>query len=96
MVNKTTGKGKTRFGKRIKMFEININDNIYVKLTANGEETYRQYFVRLRMDPIPIRRDSEGWCEFSLWELMNIFGHQCYMGGDNQFVENRARFNLSR
>jgi hypothetical protein len=38
--------------------QININEPVWVKLTKEGEETYRKNFQGLGMDPIPLKKDA--------------------------------------
>lgn len=61
--------------------EININDSVWVRVTPVGEHIYRQHWLALRMDPLPLRRDADGWTKFQLWELANVFGAAMYNGG---------------
>ena len=68
------------------MFELNINGKVYVRLTRSGMNTYRKHFEQLRAGANRPKKDTEGWCEFSLQELMDIFGTQCYAGAPSQFI----------
>ena len=62
----------------------NVNDHVRVKLTPFGREAYRDAHAETaRILGYPVRDkavDAEGWSEFQLHELMNIFGKHCYNG----------------
>lgn len=74
----------------------NINDRIKVKLTENGKSILNNYdhhnlsqveYLSLPSDYSPHPEDADGYCEFTLWEFMSIFGaHFC--NGGPQLVEN--------
>jgi hypothetical protein len=54
----------------------NLNDHVRVKLTNYGKEL-------IANDPdgaYPYSVDEDGWSEFQLWVLMELFGRHCYCG----------------
>lgn len=63
--------------------KINMNDRVRVKLTDKGEEIldaveFASYYER-----------DGGYLEFTLWELMQIFGRHFHMGmTEMPFVNN--------
>ncbi len=69
------------------MKTFNINSNVKVKLTKFGKEHHRQrhidFWNSLQKDVVylPPMEDQDGYCEFQLWKLMEIFGSFCVMGG---------------
>lgn len=71
--------------------ELNINDIVIAKLTPAGKEYLQRYYDDLyrniRGVPKPVVYDN---LSCPLWELMQIFGSQMFMGSHNQmFVDNR-------
>lgn len=72
--------------------EMNINEEVWVRLTQGGKKVYRKHFERLGMKPIP-RKEILGWSNFQMWDLMNIFGPHLHMGAKAIFKDNRIRFN---
>lgn len=65
---------------------INLNEMVRVKLNRSGIEILQQecdkmnemfgktYFPKV---------DENGYYENQLWEIMNKFGHLCYLGNNN-------------
>lgn len=55
--------------------DVNLNENIKVKLTDKGKEIYRSYYHNIDDEYVPtLDIDEEGYCEFQLWVFMQIFG----------------------
>ena len=71
--------------------EMNIKDNVYVRLTPEGEEAYRKYYKEMNLKPPSLKKTGE-WTTFKMWELMNIFGSKSFNGRQAQFKENIIRF----
>jgi len=78
------------------MFEFNINLNVYVKLTDLGKQIlvrYNNYYQNIQgarpyedFNDIPfIKTDKDGYTEFQMWNLMEIFGQYIGMGQPNVF-----------
>jgi hypothetical protein len=66
--------------------EVNMNDNVWIKLTPRG---------RAHLESTGIRRSQlvtdGGWSQWQLWDVMATFGALCYMGGQVPF-ETTIRF----
>lgn len=61
--------------------KLNINDTVKVKLTPYGLELYRKYWLPYcKFGCTPTKQDINGYTEFQLWDLMNIFGSSLYLG----------------
>ena len=68
----------------------NINDFVKVKLTDRGKYIYRHNFDVLNANilrnggtpiiPIELEYDDDGYVEFQLWHLMEIFGRYLFNG----------------
>lgn len=73
----------------------NINDCVYVLLTPYGEKIWAEHWTITSPEGVPkaIRDAAEftgGRTRFQLWQLMDIFGGEMYMGNVNQcFAENK-------
>lgn len=73
----------------MKLQAFNANDCVRVKLTDKGIKLLAdhyggeipEWFVKNYMFP-------DGWYQFQLWDLMNIFGSFIHMGSDNPFNMN--------
>ena len=64
--------------------DVNLNENIKVKLTDKGKEIYRNYWHDIDDEDVSILEvDEEGYCEFQLWHFMKIFGKHFFMLGDS-------------
>lgn len=69
-------------------FEINLNDYVQVRLTPAGELAWAQSWRNTSPEGVPagIRASADkgdGWFQFHLHEVMNIFGHLCYLGNND-------------
>ena len=66
----------------------NMNEYVKVKLKIKGWETLSRWHNRFattteeRLKRI-YEVDEDGYTEFQLWNLVQIFGDQFYMGNDN-------------
>ena len=78
--------------------EINFNDRIRLKLHPLGWKLHRQYhfdlFKRPDFDEAAVERafpyrkpeiGADGYCEFHLWEVAQIFGKNLYNGCEPPF-----------
>lgn len=64
------------------MKKLNLNDNVKVKLTSFGLEILSMRYKERNgnsTDFVPTI-DENGYTEYQLWELMNIFGEYYYVG----------------
>ena len=77
----------------MKKIPFNLNDNVKVKLTEKGLNILRVDHDELRTHVPSLREftpptvDSEGYSTFQLWDLMERFGNQMYMGNTNYPIE---------
>ena len=62
--------------------EMNLNDQVKVKLTKHGKKVLEAY-----ANAALIGIDKEGYCKFSLWELAYIFGKEFYNGQIKPVIE---------
>jgi hypothetical protein len=73
--------------------EINLNEQVKVKLTSEGERILKEYFNEY---PNNIRKatwlDEDGYYVTQLWDFMNIFGSKLYNGQRQLFVNNKLIF----
>ena len=70
--------------------KINLNNQIYVKLTKVGEEIYYDYIKKINdyygreiIDKYTPDYEDGGYAKFQLWEFMNIYGNYIGMGFPN-------------
>ena len=70
--------------------KINLNNQIYVKLTKVGEEIYYDYIKKINdyygreiIDKYAPDYEDGGYAKFQLWEFMNIYGDYISMGFPN-------------
>jgi len=68
----------------------NINNKVKVKLTGEGLRQHRAYYAELFEDfkfyPYPkVEVDKDGYSEFQLWHLIQIFGPHISMGSAPAF-----------
>lgn len=68
----------------------NINDYVLVKLTDVGRKIHLEYSGSFHLERYGIEYtapevDGYGYSKFQLWELMHIFGNNCYNGCDLPF-----------
>lgn len=69
--------------------KLNLNDIVKVKLTKIGLTIYMDHIERYAPSlPLYPMRDSEGFVEFQLWDLMSIFGKRIHIGCDAPFIDN--------
>lgn len=61
------------------MKQFNMNDFVKVKLTEFGEKVYAEHYKQYETKR-KLTRDDNGYSEFQLWQLMNIFGSNMYNG----------------
>lgn len=83
------------------MKKLNINESVWVKLTEEGTRNLKLHYdkikeglpprAKLAYKPPKRKTDEEGYTEFQLWELANIFGEQMYNGNQNQSIESTIK-----
>lgn len=72
--------------------KFNINNIVRIKLTRRGEEILRKQFNELAArypasfgEYVLPKKDSRGFTEFQMWEVMNKFGQDTFNGSDLAF-----------
>lgn len=71
----------------IKIISINYNETVSVKLTKYGQQILNNY-----SSIIYCNADKDGYHNFPLWKLMNIFGEVTYFGNPNIVFESDLVF----
>ena len=66
--------------------KINLNTQVKVKLTELGEAYYKKFLWENEFSGY--EPDDKGYLHFPLWEVMQIFGPLCEMGGAPFFENN--------
>lgn len=84
--------------------DFNINDYVKVKLTDRGKYLYQHRFddinSKIRRNggepivPVELEYDNDGYVEFQLWHLMEIFGKYLFNGCVAPF-ETTIKFRVS-
>lgn len=69
---------------------LNLNDTVRVRLTDHGREIHRADYhatpTRAFWFPYsPPREDADGWSDWLIWELMQLFGPHLSMVGPLPF-----------
>lgn len=67
---------------------MNVNDYVWVKLTAVGHRRLESNFRALGLDRMRTYeppKEVEGWTKFQLWELMHEFGGVMFNGAQVPF-----------
>jgi hypothetical protein len=63
--------------------QFNINEYVWVQLTAKGQQVYKEYYLNLKLPaeymPGPKEKDADGYSKFQMWDLMAIFGESVHM-----------------
>lgn len=74
------------------MKEININDHVKVKLTDFGKDIYFHQYDDLNekqgktiIEPHYPKVDEDGYTDFQLWSLMELYGEHIHMAGKLPF-----------
>ena len=90
------GTGQLRTGQQGRLgLRFNINETVHVRLTDRGRAIHRQEFDDLStqfpncgLTYSPPREDADGWSEWQLWHLMEMFGPHIHLGGEQPFETN--------
>lgn len=66
----------------------NINDYVWVKLTDKGRQIFKDHYKGFPSGlQLPqIKEDADGYSEWQLWYLMQIFGEHIAMGCPSPFL----------
>jgi len=80
------------------MIKFNINDHVKVKLTDLGKDIYLHQYDRINkvysnysktiLTPSNPKVDKDGYTDFQLWELMQLYGPHLYCGAEQLFEKN--------
>lgn len=75
-----------------KFVQININDIVRVKLTDLGRCIHAMehdlFWAKTGREPpayVPPKEDAEGWSEWQLWRVMELFGPHLGFGSKTPF-----------
>ena len=74
---------------KIRFFEININDDVEIRLTKEGRRLYKEYMSKHGHKPL--KKSGGGWARVAFWEFMYIFGPRMFMGAEAVIVSNTIR-----
>ena len=65
---------------------MNINEYVYVKLSAKGKE------IADACEPYDFYKLDNGWTAWQLWMLIKTFGEHVNIGNDTVFEDNQIHF----
>src|SRR3989338_1593554 len=71
--------------------EQNFNDQVWVKITQEGEQVRDKYYKGLKMETPPFEKDAEGWTKMQLHEVAQLFGSEMYNGNPHLPIETTFR-----
>ena len=71
--------------------EQNFNDQVWIKVTQEGEQIRDKYYKGLGVETPPLEKDAEGWTEMQLYEVANLFGGEMYNGSPHLLIETTFR-----
>lgn len=71
------------------MMELNVNDDIEIRLTKEGRKIYKEYRKKYKHNPL--KKTEGGWARVTLWEFMYIFGLRMFMGAEAVVVGNTIK-----
>ena len=60
----------------------NFNDQVWVKVTPDGERVREEYYESFNIRAPELKRDEEGWTRMQLYEVAHFFGSEMYHGND--------------
>lgn len=89
IVRSRSRRQKARVSEVPEMIELNVNDDIEIRLTKEGRKIYEAYRKKYRYEPIKKIRGS--WLRIQLFEFMYIFGPRMFMEADAVIVGNLIR-----
>lgn len=78
-----------KVAKRPEFIELNLNDEVEVRLNDRGRKMYKEYCRKFRHKPI--KRAKNGWSKVDLFEFMYIFGPKMFMGAEAVTIGNKIR-----
>ncbi len=63
------------------MKNLSINNEVWIKLTAEGRKTLELYDAPVTKKGQTVKRKTmNGYTQFQLWEVMHIFGKNLFVG----------------
>ena len=74
---------------KLGIIELNVNDDVEIRLTREGRKIYREYRKKYIHDPL--KKTNSRWLRIQLWEFMNIFGSKMFMGAHAVIIGNVIR-----
>lgn len=78
--------------KRSEMIRVSLNDDIEIRLTKEGRKIYKRYCQKYgEYGYDPMKKAKGHRVRVQLWEFMNIFGSQMFMGAEAVIVGNTIR-----
>lgn len=81
---------KTKLRTEMDKTSLNMNDVIHVELTKYGEKIAHIHYTKLKVPLLMIYRHTKAHeYLFPMWELMNIFGKETFLGAEQCFVDNK-------
>ncbi len=89
--NKSCDVSENIVAEKSKMIEVNINEEIEVRLTRVGRQIYQAHWKKYHLRPLLLKKSSGRWVRFHLWDFMHIFGNTMYMGAPAIIVGNIIR-----
>ncbi len=74
------------------MKNININSEVWVKLTEEGKKIILTKETNSFGKPMSIKRKTKnGYTKFQLWEVMHLFGEKLYCGSQKPPIETNIK-----
>lgn len=86
-------KRKVCMAQKSEIIEMNMNDDIEIRLTKEGRKIYKKYCKKYRHNPI--KKVKGFWLRVQLWEFMLIFSSRMFMGANAVIVGNTIRISKS-
>jgi hypothetical protein len=70
--------------------EFNMNDRVQIRLTTIGRTVVANDDAEVRAvfpsyGGMTVNEDADGWSEWQLWEVMQVFGPSIYLAGKPPF-----------
>src|SRR3989344_5476195 len=56
--------------------EKNLNDEVWIKVTEEGEQIRNDYYEELGTEASPLKKDAEGWTGMQLHQVASLFGQE--------------------
>lgn len=76
----------------------NVNNRVRIRLNDKGRAIYREAYeavsIRVHGEYRPKKEDAEGWSEWQLWEVMELFGPHIHLGCHMPFENCTIQFSV--